>query len=131
MRLAILAVLLASASARADDVDITAKVMLVGDPEHAVTGEAVFKALDPKAIDLCPLPRTPVYVWLVFEKGKVVSADAGGTTDRTVETCLAKALKTATITGKGRIVAVLEMSTQTVGKLTPAAAAAMAPIPPP
>ena len=139
MRLAILVVLWAAATAHAEgDVDIQARVVLVGDPDHQVTPDAVFRALDGKAMDACPLPRTPVLVWMVFDKGKVASADAGGSTDKAAEACFVKAAKTATLQTKSRVVAVLELSTQPVAKIAAiaggggsAVATTIPPAPPP
>ena len=86
------------------------------DPTSAIGEDSVEAAVraPPVATPLarCAHPRdVKLVLWLAFENGKVIVADAGGTSDRKLEACVVAAAKNAMITSKGHVIAVVELVT--------------------
>ena len=124
MRLALTLVALVGSSAAAEDTAPLHPVeVLVRDPSGAIKDGEIAAALEagPVANVLARCPHaanSDVLVWLVFDHGKVVAADAGGSSDRKLEACVLTAVKRATLaSSKARVVATVELVTPLVAMM--------------
>jgi hypothetical protein len=117
MRIAIAILFALTITARADSV-FTNNVLLadnatVRDPANVIDDHAVLAAIQATTFGKCAhADDARLLVWLVFDHGKVVAADAAGSGDRKLEACIVKAVRATTLTGSTtRIAASVEIET--------------------
>lgn len=120
MKLAIVMVLWVGATAAAKEVraapTFAAIHAEVVDPDATHSGVELVDAIahQPAAAQLAKCPyksNSHVLAWLVFDAGKVVTADAAGSKDRALEACVTKALKSVKLADtKARIGAIVELA---------------------
>lgn len=111
--LLVLAVLGLSSPATADDSPLKVSADQVLDPDGTVTAAELDTAFAASSVVTTAGRCTgsgALLAWVVFENGKVIRAEGASSSDRGIEACVVKALRTAVIASKARVVATLRIT---------------------
>ncbi len=101
------------APAIADDSRLKIASDQVLDPDGTVTASEIDTAFAASSVMTAARRCTgagELLAWVVFQNGKVIRAEAASSNDRGLEACVTKAVRTAVIASKARIVATLRIT---------------------